>query len=268
MRLELRDLAFGYPGKPVGRGVTLAVEAGQVLCLLGPNGCGKTTLFKSMLGLLQLQGGEIAIDGEPIARWPPSRLAQAMAYVPQAHVAYFPFTVLDMVLMGRTARLGLFAAPGAVDVAAAEAALDALRVRHLARQPYTEISGGQRQLVLIARALAQQAKMLVMDEPTASLDFGNQILVLNHVRALARRGLGIILSTHDPDQAFACADRVAMLHEGRLLHAGPPQQVITGDSLREVYGVTVEVVRLPGSGRHVCVPGLDGQREPDPISPA
>src|SRR5690606_23044452 len=95
MRLELRDLAFGYPGKPVGRGVTLAVEAGQVLCLLGPNGCGKTTLFKSMLGLLQLQGGEIAIDGEPIARWSRSRLAQAMAYVPQAHVAYFPFTVLD-----------------------------------------------------------------------------------------------------------------------------------------------------------------------------
>jgi iron complex transport system ATP-binding protein len=266
MRLELRDLAFGYPGKPVGRGITLAVEPGQVLCLLGPNGCGKTTLFKSMLGLLRLQGGEIAIDGETIARWSRSRLAQAIAYVPQAHVAYFPFTVLDMVLMGRTARLGLFATPRASDVTAAEAALETLHVLHLGRQAYTQISGGQRQLVLIARALAQQPKILVMDEPTASLDFGNQILVLNHIKALARRGLGIILSTHDPDQAFACADRVAMLHDGRLLHWGPPQQVITGNSLHAIYGVAVEVIRLPGSDRHVCVPSLSGQ--PEPTSPA
>ena len=182
MRLEAQGLGFGYPGKPVGRDVSLALGAGEVLCLLGPNGSGKTTLFKTLLGLLPAQAGEVLIDGRALRRLARVEVATRIAYVPQAHTAHFPYTVRDMVTMGRTAHLGPFARPGARDHAAA----------------LTRVSGGQRQLALIARALAQASTLIVMDEPTASLDFGNQALVLREIRALAAQGYGIVLSTHDP----------------------------------------------------------------------
>jgi iron complex transport system ATP-binding protein len=255
MMLAARDLAFGYPGHPVGHDVTLSLKAGEVVCLLGPNGGGKTTLFKTLIGLLKPQGGSVAIDGEDIAHWSPRRLAQVIGYVPQAHAGYFPFTVEDVVLMGRTAHVGLFAAPSPRDRAVAQEALDTLGLTKLADQVYTRISGGERQLVLIARALAQQPRILVMDEPTANLDFGNQLRVLAQVSALARGGMTVVLSTHDPDHAFHVADRVAMLHGGRLVRLGPPDEAVTRDSLREVYGVEIEVVAIAG-GRRVCVPAL------------
>jgi iron complex transport system ATP-binding protein len=188
MRLEARALGFGYPGKPVGRGVDLAVGVGEVVCLLGPNGSGKTTLFKTLLGLLPAQGGEVWIDGRLLESLARSEVARRVAYVRQAHAAHFPYVVLDMVIMGRTAHLGPFARPGARDHAAAMAALETLGIADLAAADYTRISGGQRQLALIARALAQAAPLIVMDEPTASLDFGNQALVLREVRA-RRAGL-------------------------------------------------------------------------------
>ncbi|MDJ0947673.1 MAG: ABC transporter ATP-binding protein [Alphaproteobacteria bacterium] len=258
MRLATDKLAFGYPGKPVGRDVTLAVQSGEILCLLGPNGGGKTTLFKTALGLLKSQGGAVTIDDRPLAGWSRRELAQRIAYVPQAHTAFFPFTVLDTVLMGRTPRMALFATPSQADREIAERALGDLQIAELKDQIYTEISGGQRQLVLIARALAQEPEILVMDEPTASLDFGNQVLVLNHIRALARRGIGIVLSSHDPDHAFACADRVAMLHDGGLIRLGPPREVVTSESLRLLYGVEVTVVQPAGADHPVCVPAIAG----------
>ncbi|MBA2492218.1 MAG: ABC transporter ATP-binding protein [Gammaproteobacteria bacterium] len=252
MRLAARELAFGYPGKPVGREVNLALQTGEILCLLGPNGSGKTTLFKTLLGVLKPQGGDVTLDGKSIAGWSRRRVAQEMAYVPQAQAGYFPFTVTDTVLMGRTARMGLFALPAKHDREAALAALATLRISELKDEPYTQLSSGQRQLVLIARALAQGAKFLIMDEPTASLDFGNRVRVLDHARRLAREGLGIVFSTHDPDQALACADQVALLHEGRLIHRGAPEEVITRENLRLIYGVEVEIAAL-ASQRHVCV---------------
>lgn len=252
MRLATQELAFGYPRKPVGRGVSLAVESGEVLCLLGPNGSGKTTLFKTLLGLLKLQDGDITLDDASIRNLPRRSLAQAMAYVPQASVAYFPFTVMDTVLMGRTARMGLFATPSRRDREVALAALATLRIAELADNLFPLISGGQRQLVLIARALAQEPRILVVDEPTASLDFGNQLLLLAHIERLARDGLGVILSTHDPDHALGCADRVAMLHRGRLLRYGVPAQVVTGESLALLYGVGIEVASV--RDRRVCIP--------------
>lgn len=256
MRLRVDQLAFGYPGKPVGADASFALGPGEVLCLLGANGSGKTTLFKTILGLLRPQGGAVYLDQEDIGRWPRRRLAQALGYVPQAHAAYFPFSVLETVLMGRTAHMPLFAIPSRRDVAIAEQALATLNIGHLRDAVYTRISGGERQLTLIARALAQEPRILVMDEPTASLDFGNQMLVLDQVQRLAERGIGIILSTHDPDHAFLCAQRVAMLHEGRLIRLGAPPEVITAESLKELYGVDVSVVALAGGQRpmHVCVP--------------
>ncbi len=189
MRLEAERLGFGYPGKPVGREVDLSIGPGEVVCLLGPNGSGKTTLFKTLLGLLPAQAGLVRIAGRPLAELPRAEVARRIAYVPQAHAAHFPYAVLDMVLMGRTAHLGPFARPGPRDAAAALAALETLGIAALADADYTRISGGQRQLALIARALAQAAPLIVMDEPTASLDFGNQALVLREVRALAAAGL-------------------------------------------------------------------------------
>jgi iron complex transport system ATP-binding protein len=180
-------------------------------------------------------------------------------YVPQAQLGVFPFTVAEVVLMGRTAHVGPFSTPTRRDRELAEEMLALLGIGHLAARSYTEISGGERQLTLIARALAQQPAILVMDEPTASLDFGNQVRVLGEVERLAARGIAVMLSTHDPDHAFLCAHRVALLHEGRLARLGPPDEVVTRDSLRAVYGVEVavlEMTRPDGRRSRVCVPGL------------
>jgi iron complex transport system ATP-binding protein len=259
MRLKVDNLAFGYRGRPVGSAVSFALESGEVLCLLGPNGAGKTTLFKTILRLLAPLAGTIAIDAEDIDRWSRRRLARVFGYVPQAQLGLFPFTVRDVVLMGRTAHIDLFATPSAQDQEVAEQMLDLLGIAYLADQPYTEVSGGERQITLVARALAQEPKILVMDEPTASLDFGNQVRVLSEIKALASRGIAVILSTHDPDQAFLCAQRVAILHKGELAHLGAPQEVITSANLRAIYGVNVEVrsvERGNGDTLRVCVPSL------------
>lgn len=252
-RLSARSLGFGYGATAVGRDVDVEVRPGEVLCLLGPNGSGKTTLFKTLLGLLPAQAGEVRLDGTPLTQLTRQEIARRVAYVPQAQAAHFPFRVLDMVVMGRTAHLGLFAAPSSRDREKAMEALTALGISDLAEQEYTRISGGQRQLVLVARALAQDAPAIVMDEPTASLDFGNQVVVLSEVKRLAARALAVILSTHDPDHAFSVADRVALLDGGRLIAQGPPGEVLTPERLRAVYGVTVLVERL-SRGQTVCAP--------------
>jgi iron complex transport system ATP-binding protein len=257
MKLEAQALDFGYRGHRVGSGVSLALEAGEVLCLLGPNGSGKTTLFKTLLGLLPAQGGAVLADGIDVKARARSEVARLVSYVPQAHAAFFPFTVRDVVLMGRTSHLGVFSSPSRRDREVAQAAIERMRLAPLAESVYTRISGGERQLALIARALAQEANVVVMDEPTANLDFGNQVRVLQHIRSLAHSGIGVLLSTHDPDQAFLCADRVAMLHQGRLARLGAPDDAITPESLKQIYDVDVVVTRVPmegGDERRVCIP--------------
>jgi iron complex transport system ATP-binding protein len=251
--LSTRGLGFGYGAKAVGRDVSLEVCPREVLCLLGPNGSGKTTLFKTMLGLLPAQAGEVRLDGTPLGELPRPDIARRVAYVPQAHAAHFPFTVADMVVMGRTAHLGLFASPTEADRAKARAALARLGIAGLAEAEYTRISGGQRQLALIARALAQEAPAIVMDEPTASLDFGNQVIVLAEIKRLAAQGLAVVLSTHDPDHAFSVGHRVALLDAGRLVAQGTPHEVLTPQRLESVYGVSVTIERL-SAGQTVCAP--------------
>jgi iron complex transport system ATP-binding protein len=259
MKLAAEHLDFGYSGRRVGSDVSLSLEAGEVLCLLGPNGSGKTTFFKTLLGLLPPQGGQVLVDGADLQSSGRGEVARRVSYVPQAHATFFPFTVREVVLMGRTAHLGLFSSPSRRDREIAQAAIERMQLAHLADSVYTRISGGERQLVLIARALAQDARIIVLDEPTANLDFGNQVRVVEHIRSLARAGMGVLLSTHDPDQAFVCADRVAMLHEGRLARIGAPAETITAESLQQLYGVDVVVTSVALSGgatRQVCIPAL------------
>ncbi len=253
--IEAQGLGIGYGDFAVGRDISLAVCPGEVVCLLGPNGSGKTTLFKTLLGLISKSSGQLSVAGRPIEAWPRRDLARQVAYVPQAHTSVFPYRVLDMVLMGRTSHHGVFSSPTAADREAARAALRLLGIADLAGREYTRISGGQRQLALIARALAQDTPAIILDEPTASLDFGNQALVLAEVKRLSERGLGIVLSTHDPDHAFAVGSRVVLLHEGRVAAEGSPAEVLTPALLERVYGVAVIIERL-SQGQLVCVPHL------------
>jgi iron complex transport system ATP-binding protein len=257
MTLVLKSLAFGYRGRDVGHGIDLSLAAGEVLALLGPNGAGKTTLFKTMLGLLPVKAGEIRLDGKPLSVWSRRERALRIAYVPQAHAAPFPFTVRDLVLMGRAAHLAAFAVPGTHDRAIADAALESLGIERLADTPCTEISGGERQLALIARALAQEAHIVVMDEPTANLDYGNQMRLIARIRGLAGQGLAIVLSTHNPDHALQAADRVALLKDGALMALGAPRGTLTPDALRTLYGIDVVIGSVPGSAALVCAPRLD-----------
>ncbi len=253
MQLSTRDLSIGYRNHLVGSNIALTLDPGEVLVLLGPNGAGKTTLFRTLLGLQRALGGAVLLDDKPVDRMRPAEIARHMAYVPQAHATEFSFTALDVVLMGRTARLGTFSSPGAKDEAVAREKLVALGIGELEDHDYTRISGGQRQLTLIARALAQETPILVMDEPTASLDFGNQTMVLGRIRDLAREGYGIVLSTHDPDHALLVGTRVAIIAEGGLRAVGPPQEVVTAEMLSAIYRTQVIVEDTP-SGRRVCVP--------------
>jgi iron complex transport system ATP-binding protein len=216
--------------------------------------------MKTLLGLLPPRAGTVRIDGEDLAHVSRKRLARIIGYVPQAHAAFFPFSVIDIVLMGRSAHIGLFAAPSRADHAVAERALATLGIGHLKERIYTEISGGERQLALIARALAQEPRILIMDEPTASLDFGNQVRVLHQIAALAASGIAVAFSTHDPDHVFLCGDRVALLHDGGMEELGTPEAVITAASLKRLYGVDVQVVDLPDHETRTCVPSVHGLR--------
>lgn len=253
MQLQAQQLSIGYSGRIVGRDLSLHARPGEVLCLLGPNGCGKTTLFKTLLGLLPALNGCITIGGEDVSRLRRRELARRMAYVPQGQSGVFPYTTLDFVLMGRVAHRGLFAAPKQQDREISRQALATLGIEGLAGRAVTELSGGQRQLVMIARAVAQSAPIIILDEPTASLDFGNQVMVLSIVRQLAESGATVILSTHDPDHAFGIAGRVVLMREGEIVAQGQTRDILTPARLRSVYEVDVAVEDL-ANGQTICVP--------------
>ena len=246
--LELQGLRTGHGRRMVSEAVELRIAAGEVLCLLGPNGCGKTTLFRTVLGLLPPLAGRVLVQGQPVQHWSRAEFARRVGYVPQAQAGVFAFAALDMVLMGRAARLSLLARPSGADRAMALACMERLQIAHLAERRYTELSGGERQLVLIARALAQEPALLVMDEPTASLDFGNQIRVLEQIAALSAQGMAVLLSTHQPEHALRVASRIALLGHGRLQAVGEPRSVATPAALAALYGVSEAAIAAHLSG--------------------
>jgi iron complex transport system ATP-binding protein len=259
MKLEIKNAVCGYGSRAVVNDISVNVESGEILCLLGPNGVGKTTFFKTILGFLKLQGGEILLNGENVRNWNRAKLAKAIGYVPQAHTPHFPFSVLDVVVMGRTAHLGTFASPSKKDIKIAENALEILSVSFLKDRIYTEISGGERQMVLIARALTQEPEILVMDEPTSNLDFGNQIRVLEQINLLAKRGIGVIMTSHFPNHAFLCSTKVALMQKNNNFIVGDVDAVITEENLRSAYGINVKITEtLNEQGENIksCVPLL------------
>lgn len=240
--IEANTLSVGYGRKVVMGSLEFAVKKGEVLCLLGPNGCGKTTLFKTLLGLLPPLSGEVRVLEETTTGWSRLAFAQRVGYMPQAHTGIFPFSVNEIVLMGRTAHIGRFAIPSRRDREIASDCLEMLGIAHLGDSIYTALSGGERQLALIARALAQQPDLLVMDEPTASLDFGNQIRILGHIDRLRSQGITILMSTHQPEHALRVADRIALLAHGNITGIGVPRDIATPDKLAALYGVTEDEI--------------------------
>jgi iron complex transport system ATP-binding protein len=254
--LAARALAYGFRSRTIGRGVDLAFPQGEIVCLLGPNGGGKTTLLRTLLGLLPALAGEVTLDGRPLAAWPARERAARLAYVPQGAESYFDFSLAEMVEMGRTAHRGIFATPGAHDREIARAGLARLGIERLADRPIHGVSGGERQLALIARALATEATHLLMDEPTASLDFANQSLILDEIARLRNSGAAILFTTHHPDHALRIADRVIMLRDGAVLAEGHTVATLNSENLSALYGRPIDVAEAispDGSRRRTCI---------------
>ncbi|MDR3260388.1 MAG: ABC transporter ATP-binding protein [Tannerella sp.] len=258
MRLEIKNATLGYYGKAVLKDVNLELSTGRTTCIIGRNGVGKTTLFKSILGILPLLQGEILLDGKSAPVWNRRAFARIVAYVPQARSLPFPFTAFDVVLFGRTAHLQSFSSPGKKDRRIAEACLERLQISHLKDRIFTQLSGGEQQMVVVARALAQQPAFLIMDEPTSNLDFGNQIKIINQVNQLKNDSLGILMATHSPDHAFMCGAEVVVVHREGIWQRGNCNRVITQPVLKEIYGVDVTVCSVPdklsGTVRRTCMP--------------
>jgi len=251
--IRVEEMSFGYAEKMVLHYINLSVEAGEIVTLLGPNGCGKSTLIKLMLGLLRPASGRISFEGENIARLDTKSLARKIAYVPQTHKISFPYTVRDVVLMGRIPHKMFFFRYSGDDRNVVDDALERLSISHLANRAYTEISGGERQLTLIARALAQGARTFMMDEPASGLDYGNQLRLLDQIIKLSREGYTFIKSTHSPEHALWIADRAVMIKNGTIVADGRCDDVISSETLLRLYNARVNVLQFNGSFR-VCVP--------------
>uniref|UniRef100_UPI0025FAA2A9 ABC transporter ATP-binding protein n=1 Tax=uncultured Thiodictyon sp. TaxID=1846217 RepID=UPI0025FAA2A9 len=225
LRLQAHGLHFAYRGHKVLTGVSLTVQSGEVVSLLGINGAGKSTLLRLLLGFLSPAQGSVELGGHPLSSFRRREIARHIAYVPQVHVPPFPYSVREIVLLGRLPHTGLAAAYGREDEAEVDHCLSRLEITHLADRPYTEISGGERQLTLIARALVQGARILVLDEPMAGLDYGNQIRLLHRLRLLAQDGYAVLKTTHHPEHALADSDRVVLLENGHITADGVPVEV-------------------------------------------
>ncbi|MEN3009371.1 MAG: ABC transporter ATP-binding protein [Candidatus Bipolaricaulaceae bacterium] len=257
MSLEARGLTYAYvPGKPVLQGVSLAVAPGNFVFLLGANGSGKTTLLECLGGLRFPQRGVVFLDGRPLAQLAPRERAKRIAYVPQFAEAVFAFTVEELVLFGRAPHIGPLGRPGPRDREKARQALALVGLEGLAERAVTTLSGGEKRLALIARALAQEAPYLLLDEPDAHLDPAHQHRVLAVVRALAREGLGVLATTHNPNAALVYGGRVVLLRAGRTLGAGAPAAVLRPELLEAAYGIPFRAVG-DGPGPQALLPRLD-----------
>lgn len=258
MRLDIDNLGFSYDdGHSVIDGLSLTYESPDVLCILGANGAGKSTLLQCAIGVLKPAAGEVRIDGRPVGSYATRDLARLVAYIPQLHNPTFEYPVIDVVTMGRTSIIGRFSMPSATDKARAFEKLDFLGIAHLSDKPYTKISGGERQLVMIASALAQEPDVLVLDEPTAHLDFGNQYRFIKLVEQLRAQGMGVIMTTHFPDHALGLGGSTAIMEKGRIGQVGPACEVVTAASMRALYDIEISVQRI--GNRSVCIAGpLEG----------
>ncbi|BCS89928.1 ABC transporter ATP-binding protein [Pseudodesulfovibrio sediminis] len=252
-KLRVHNVSFGYNGSQVLRDISFTLENGSILSLLGPNGSGKTTLLKILLGLYPPHSGQIFLDDVPITELTPSQLARKIAYVPQTHRLSFAYSVFDVVLMGRAPHASLFSRYSMEDRDIAMKAMERLSISKLKDRSYTEISGGERQLTLIGRALAQGADTLVMDEPLNGLDYGNQIRLLECIKGLSREGYTFIKTTHFPDHALWISNQAVLMYQGEIVADGPTQSIINEGAISALYKKDIAILDV-GSGVRTCMP--------------
>ena len=252
--LEIKNVSFSYDGyENTFEGINLSVEKGDVVCILGPNGCGKTTLIKCINKLLELKEGAVYINGNDIKQIDQKEIARNIGYIPQGHVSTFAFTVLDVVLMGRAPHLDFFEPLGENDYKTAENALKKFGLYKLKDKAYTTLSGGEQQLVFFARVIAQEPRILILDEPTSHLDFGNQMKILEVISKLANEGMSVIMTSHFPDHAFISSNKVAIMKDRKFLDIGKPEDIITEENMEKAYGIQVKIFDI-GKNRKICVP--------------
>jgi len=250
MLLKVDSLAGGYRRKNIVSDITFSLDIGDILCILGPNGCGKSTLIKLLLRFLPLKNGDIYIDNTHIKTMSRKQLARNISYIPQIDSIIFPYTALEIVTMGKTAYLNSIKGPSKEEISVSYQILKKLNISHLANKQFTKLSGGERQLVLIARALCQDAKILIMDEPTSSLDFRNQQLVLHTIKQLAKANKTIIFTTHSPQEPFILSTKVLLMSNGKITKFGRPNDVLTKEFLEDVFNTPIEIIKV--NDRRLC----------------
>ena len=257
---KVHNVGYRYPdtsSQTVFSGINIQLEKGEIFCLLGANGSGKSTLLKCIVNLLSDFDGDILIEDEPVKSMSPKAVASKIGYVPQSLVSAFPFSVEDIVVMGRASKIGLISTPSGRDRKKALEAMDRIRISHLAGRTCNRLSGGEWQMVLIARALTQSPDILILDEPTSHLDIGNQVRILEVASHLSSQGITIIMASHFPDHAFLHADQVGILKDGLMQIKGPPNDVLTDAVLSDTYGVNIGVIDIAGEYRRkICLPRL------------
>ncbi|MEG0157165.1 MAG: ABC transporter ATP-binding protein [Anaerovoracaceae bacterium] len=255
MIYEIKNLSFRYPGnqKNTLSKASFQLQKGEILTILGPNGAGKTTLMNCMAKLLTPTEGEILVEGKPLKNIEIRELAGLVSYVPQIHTPTFNYTVLDFVLMGRAPKVGMFGRPGKEDEKLCMELLETVGISSLANRSYMELSGGERQQVLIARAMVQEPHVILFDEPTAHLDFGNQHRVLRMIRQLSEKGYGIVMTTHNPDHGLLLGGKVAIVGRDGTILSGAAEEIITEANLKEIYQIDLKLLWVDQMGRKTCV---------------
>ncbi|MBU2511618.1 ABC transporter ATP-binding protein [bacterium] len=260
--LEIREACFSYNKKQlIFNNITFSIKPGEIFCILGPNGTGKSTLLRCLGGLLALQGGSIVMQGQSINDIGKNELGKKIGFIPQGHQPAFPYSVREFVLMGRAPYIPIYGQPGKKDHRISEQAIRSIGISHLMDKPYTEISGGERQMVMFARVLTQNPQLLLLDEPTSHLDLRNQFHTLNLIENLCRQGMTAVLTTHLPDQALLLNATVAIMKDRSFIAVGPAQQVITAQNLRNAYGIDVKIISSNDGRIRACVPIKNSNQE-------
>jgi iron complex transport system ATP-binding protein len=259
MRINVNNLSFAYKEQKVLDDISFTIDSGEFLCVLGQNGAGKSTLFKLLLGFLKKQSGEILIEGKKLEDYNRKELAREIAYIPQYSSNAFSYSVFDTVLMGTTCRIDSLGSPKKHEKRIAQEALKKFGIEHLSQKLTSSISGGERQLVILARAYAQGSHILILDEPTANLDYGNQFKVMKTISELKASGYSIILSTHNPEQALWFSDKVMLLNDNKILAHGETSEIMNPENLKKIYDIPIELIE--SNGRTICFPSFEKKEQ-------
>lgn len=252
--LKVEKLAYSYTGSTqVFDNISFNIETSQTLCILGPNGCGKTTLLNCIVDLLEPNSGQVLIDGQSTKNMTPKKISYNLGYVPQNIIASFDYSVIDYVVCGFAPYLKMFKRPGKKEYELAFNALKSLNIEHLKDKSYAQISGGEQQQVCIARVLTQSPDFILLDEPTSHLDFGNQTKVLELIKKIANKNIGIIMTTHNPDHALLMGGKSLLMKRGENCVFGDTDDVVTQDTLKNLYGINIYLEDSKLAGRKTCV---------------